>query len=173
MCVCLSLCPSAPFSQANRWMKRGLSVVPIKFYCTTGGLHFTVLVSIYAEDGTVAISHGGVEIGQGINTKVAQVAAMTLGIPMAKIKIKSCCTVTSPNSDATGGSTTSETNCTVCSHETSLCCCFRPYQQGVMKACQTLNDRMKPVKDKNPDLKWDELVALCFTQNIDLSTQCL
>ena len=45
--------------------------MPVRF-----SLHFpdaapyTVLVSIYAEDGTVAISHGGVEIGQGINTKV-------------------------------------------------------------------------------------------------------
>lgn len=94
-------------------MKRGISVVPIKFYLQIGGLHFTVLVSIYAEDGTVAISHGGVEIGQGIDTKVSQVAALTLGIPMVKIKIKSCSTLTNPNSDGTGGSTTSETSCTV------------------------------------------------------------
>ena len=101
-------------------MKRGMSVVPIKSFCPIGGFPFTVLVTIYAEDGTVAISHGGVEIGQGINTKVAQVAAMTLGIPMVKIKIKPCSTVTSPNSDSTGKSTTSELNCAVCSsHATS------------------------------------------------------
>lgn len=88
-------------------------MVPIKFYLYLTGLHYTVLVSIYAEDGTVAISHGGVEVGQGINTKVAQVAANTLGIPMVKIRIKPCTTLTSPNSDATGGSTTSESNCLV------------------------------------------------------------
>jgi xanthine dehydrogenase/oxidase len=94
-------------------MKRGISVVPIKFYCEPSGVPYTVLVNIYAEDGTVAIAHGGVEIGQGINTKVAQVAALTLGIPMVKISIKACSTVTSPNSQATGGSTTSEINCMV------------------------------------------------------------
>lgn len=38
----------------------------------------TVLISIYAEDGTVAVSHGGVEIGQGINTKVSLSLFLTL-----------------------------------------------------------------------------------------------
>lgn len=42
-----------------------------------------------------------------------------------------------------------------------------------MKACQMLKERMQPVKDKNPDLSWSDLVALCFTQNIDLSAKCL
>ena len=94
-------------------MKRGISVVPIKFCLHLKGAPYTVFVSVFAEDGTVAISHGGVEIGQGINTKVAQVAAMTLGIPMERIKIKPCSTLTSPNSITTGGSTTSELNCFV------------------------------------------------------------
>ena len=57
--------------KANRWRKRGINMMPVRF-----SLHFpdaapyTIFVSIFAEDGTVAISHGGVEIGQGINTKV-------------------------------------------------------------------------------------------------------
>jgi len=94
-------------------MKRGISVVPLKFLLHLGGVSYTVLVSIYAEDGTVAISHGGVEIGQGINTKVAQVAAMTLNVPIERIVIKPSSTMTSPNSITTGGSTTSELNCLV------------------------------------------------------------
>lgn len=101
------------YLQANRWMKHGISIVPIKFYLELDGLHYTVLVNIYAEDGTVAISHGGVEVGQGINTKVAQVAALTLGIPLVRIQVKPCSTITSPNSDSTGGSITSEANCRV------------------------------------------------------------
>lgn len=66
-------------------------MVPLKFNLPLeGGLNFTVLVSVFAEDGTVAVSHGGVEIGQGINTKVAKVAAKTLEVPMETIKIKPC-----------------------------------------------------------------------------------
>ncbi len=99
--------------QANRWMKRGISMVPLKFKLDIVGVSYTVLVSIYASDGTVAISHGGVEVGQGIDTKVCQVAALTLAVPMDKIKIKPCSTLTNPNSLTTGGSTTSELTCLV------------------------------------------------------------
>ena len=58
--------------QANRWRKRGINMMPLRFSLHwDGATPYTVLVSIYAEDGTVAVSHGGVEIGQGINTKVS------------------------------------------------------------------------------------------------------
>ena len=87
--------------------------MPLKFPISLGAV-YTILVSIYAEDGTVAVCHGGVEIGQGIHTKVAQVAAMTLKVPIETVVIKSTSTLTSPNSITTGGSTTSEINCLVC-----------------------------------------------------------
>ena len=45
-------------------------MMPLRFGITWDGAPYTVLVSIYFNDGTVAIAHGGVEIGQGINTKV-------------------------------------------------------------------------------------------------------
>ena len=56
--------------QANRWRKRGLTMMPLRFGIAWDGAPYTVLVSIFFNDGTVAIAHGGVEIGQGINTKV-------------------------------------------------------------------------------------------------------
>ena len=65
-CICAMLC-----LQANRWRKRGLGVVPLKFSIEWDGVQYTVFVSIYSEDGTVAIAHAGIEIGQGINTKVS------------------------------------------------------------------------------------------------------
>ena len=67
----------------NSWVKRGLAAVPTIF-----GISFThktynqagAQVSVFAGDGTVLVSHGGVEMGQGLHTKVAAVAAAALGV---------------------------------------------------------------------------------------------
>ena len=57
-------------SQANRWKKRGLAMVPSKFGIFWAGSPYNVYMTIYHADGTIAIEHGGIEMGQGINTKV-------------------------------------------------------------------------------------------------------
>ena len=59
------------FSKANRWTKKGLSVVPLRYGIDWNGYTTTIFVSVYSGDGSVSIVHGGVEIGQGINTKVS------------------------------------------------------------------------------------------------------
>ena len=59
------------------------------------------------------MSHGGIEMGQGINTKVAQTVAKELGVPMEMVVVKPVDTLVSPNSTITGGSTTSELTCHV------------------------------------------------------------
>jgi xanthine dehydrogenase molybdopterin-binding subunit B len=58
--------------QANRWKKRGISVVPMRYdHSFLGyGLKYHCLLSVYAEDGTVSVTVGGIEMGQGLNTKV-------------------------------------------------------------------------------------------------------
>ena len=67
------------------------------------------LISIYENDGSVAVTHGGIEMGQGMNTKVAQVVASTLGLPSVElISVKPLDTVTSINGQVTGGSMGSE-----------------------------------------------------------------
>lgn len=75
------------FNSENRWVKRGIAVSPMKYFIAYfGAMHG--IVSIYHGDGSVAISTGGVEMGQGLNTKMIQVASHVLGIPMEKFVIK-------------------------------------------------------------------------------------
>ena len=102
------------FNQNNKWKKRGMSYVPIRYgvgwmppfpnYCH---------ISVFQNDGTISVSHGGIEMGQGINTKVAQTVAKCLDVPMEMIIVKPADALVSPNNIVTGGSTTSEIICNV------------------------------------------------------------
>ena len=64
--------------QANRWKKRGLSLVPTRFGVFWQSAHYNVFVAIYHSDGTIAIEHGGIEVGQGINQKVCALVLLLL-----------------------------------------------------------------------------------------------
>lgn len=75
---------------------------------------YQALVSIFNADGSVTVVHAGVECGQGINTKVLQVAAATLGIPYDTISVKRMDNVVGANSFCTSASSTSESICFVC-----------------------------------------------------------
>ena len=96
------------FNRENRWKKRGLSLVPVRYMHNYFGTRYHVHISVYADDGTIAVSHGGIEMGQGINTKVAQVIAKELGVPMEIIRVKSTSNLIGPNNSVTGGSMGSE-----------------------------------------------------------------
>ncbi|KAL4224843.1 hypothetical protein ACF0H5_015539 [Mactra antiquata] len=141
------------FNNANRWKKRGLSVVPLKYGVPWNTQNYGVNISIYSQDGTVSLSHGGIEVGQGINTKAAQVCAFEFGIPVTMVKIKPTNTFTSAGSCFTGSSVTSELVC-----------------QSVINACKKLNDRMAPVKSKMVDPDWLKIVQECYNEGIDLAT---
>ena len=67
------------------------------------------MVHIYT-DGTVLIAHGGTEMGQGLHTKMIQVASLTLRIPPEKIHISETSTNTVPNTSPTAASTGSDLN---------------------------------------------------------------
>uniref|UniRef100_A0A0D9VSA3 FAD-binding PCMH-type domain-containing protein n=1 Tax=Leersia perrieri TaxID=77586 RepID=A0A0D9VSA3_9ORYZ len=73
------------FNNNNRWRKRGIAMVPTKFGISFNSKFMNqagALVQVYT-DGTVLVAHGGVEMGQGIHTKVAQVAASSFNIPLS------------------------------------------------------------------------------------------
>ncbi|XP_043564200.1 xanthine dehydrogenase-like isoform X1 [Chiloscyllium plagiosum] len=143
------------FNADNRWKKKGLAVVPLKYGLYWSESYYLCTVSIFASDGSVMISQGGIESGQGLDTKVAQVCAYALGIPVNSISIKPTTTISSPNSGPTGGSMTSELNCL-----------------GVKNCCEILKKRMDPVKDTlPPGTPWKDLVAACFKAKVNLTAQ--
>merc|ERR1740121_198017 len=107
-------------------------MTPVKYVMSTTDYTSGAMVCVY-NDGSVLVSHGGCEIGQGINTKVALCAARTLGIPLEKIAVGPTETSKVPNNSGTGGSGTSE-----CSSEAAILACeqivqaLQPYcSQGV------------------------------------------
>ena len=85
----------------------------MKFLIEYLGAKFTVFVAIYHFDGTVAVTHPGIEMGQGINTKVAQTVAYEFGIPLHLVKIKPSNNLNGANSYLSGASFTSELCCFV------------------------------------------------------------
>lgn len=139
------------FNLENRWVKRGIAVSPMKYFINYfGAMHG--IVSIYHGDGSVAISTGGVEMGQGLNTKVIQVASHVLNIPMEKFSIKPMNSLISPNDIGSVASVTSEISCYI-----------------VKKCCDELLERLKPFRDENPAATWEELVESAYDKNVDLS----
>jgi xanthine dehydrogenase/oxidase len=100
------------FNAANRWVKRGIAIVPLKYHLGYFGTSHAI-VSIFNGDGSVAVSVGSIEMGQGLNTKVAQTVAHTLEIPLEKVQIKPSNSLTAPNAVVTGGSIGSEISCFV------------------------------------------------------------
>ncbi|GFO27287.1 xanthine dehydrogenase/oxidase [Plakobranchus ocellatus] len=96
------------FNKKNLWKKRGLSMTATRYdmcYYPTG---FPTHVSIFAADGTVTVITAGVEMGQGLYTKVAQAVAHCLKIPLEFVKVRPNQNNVTPNPLWTGGSISSE-----------------------------------------------------------------
>lgn len=81
--------------------------MPMSYLIETAGT-MPAFVAIYQNDGSVVVSHGGVEMGQGINTKAAQVAAYALGIPLELVSVRTMSNVISANAIWTGAGSTTE-----------------------------------------------------------------
>ena len=102
----------ADFNAASPVLKKGLALTPVKFGISFNVAHFNqagALVHIYA-DGSVLVNHGGTEMGQGLNTKVAQVVAHELGIAFERVRVTATDTHKVANTSATAASTGSDLN---------------------------------------------------------------
>lgn len=100
------------FNRDNSIIKRGLALTPLMFGISFNAVHYNqagALVYVYM-DGTVAITHGGTEMGQGLYTKVRQVAAHELGLSIEKVRLIATDTSRVPNTSATAASSGADLN---------------------------------------------------------------
>ena len=102
----------AAFNARSVHAKRGIAITPVKF-----GISFTAtfynqagaVVLVY-RDGSVQVNHGGTEMGQGLFTKILQIAADSLGLPVSCVRVMSTRTDKVPNTSATAASSGSDLN---------------------------------------------------------------
>lgn len=146
----------AAFNKANRWRKRGIAMIPTKF-----GIAFTAkfmnqggaLVHVYT-DGSVLVTHGGTEMGQGLHTKMIQIAAQALGVPPSRVHVDDTATDKVPNTSPTAASMSSDIN-----------------GMAVKRACDKIMERLRPYRQKNPSISWDDLVNQAYFDRVNLSAQ--
>ena len=101
------------FNLKNKYLKKGLAITPVKFGISFTTIHLNqagALVHIYYADGSVHVSTGAIEMGQGTYTKIAQLVANELGLPFNKIKVSSTRTDKVPNTSASAASSTTDLN---------------------------------------------------------------
>ncbi|TAL05158.1 MAG: xanthine dehydrogenase molybdopterin binding subunit, partial [Verrucomicrobia bacterium] len=123
----------AKWNAENPHCKRGLAMTPVKF-----GISFTLthlnqagaLVLIY-QDGTVQVNHGATEMGQGVHTNIAMVAARELGVSLDKVRVMPTSTDKVPNTSATAASCGTDLN-----------------GMAVKNACDILRERLAAVAAK-------------------------
>ncbi|MGW7365980.1 xanthine dehydrogenase molybdopterin binding subunit [Streptomyces sp. NPDC054841] len=165
----------AAFNAAHPHTKRALAITGIKFGISFNLTAFNqggALVLIY-KDGSVLINHGGTEMGQGLHTKMMQVAATTLGIPLHKVRLAPTRTDKVPNTSATAASSGADLN-----------------GGAIKNACEQLRERLLQVAatqlganasdvrivegvaralGSDKELAWDDLVHTAYFQRVQLS----
>ncbi|CAG0924073.1 unnamed protein product, partial [Notodromas monacha] len=143
------------FNRENKWRKRAISIIP-----ETYGISFTAsfmnqggaLVHIY-KDGSVLVTHGGVEMGQGLHTKMIQVASRALKIPPKYIHTSEVGTDKVPNTTSTAASFSTDLN-----------------GPAVQQACETILNRMEPYIRENPKGNWEGWVKAAYMDCVSLSS---
>ncbi|KAH1185126.1 hypothetical protein KIL84_013067 [Mauremys mutica] len=142
------------FNKQNYWKKKGIAIIPMKFsvgFSATKYHQAAALVHIYT-DGSVLVTHGGIELGQGIHTKMLQIASRELEVPLSYVHFCETSTITVPNAIATPGSIGSDVN-----------------GKAVQNACQILRKRLEPIINKNPEGKWEDWITEAYDQSVSLS----
>eukprot|EP00658_Telonema_sp_P-2_P023303 TRINITY_DN1932_c0_g1_i10.p1 TRINITY_DN1932_c0_g1~~TRINITY_DN1932_c0_g1_i10.p1 ORF type:complete len:1546 (-),score=328.16 TRINITY_DN1932_c0_g1_i10:428-4999(-) len=144
------------FNQASGRYKKGLAVVPTMY-----GINFPVawlnqgaaLVLVYT-DGTVLVSHGGTEMGQGLNTKMIQIAAQVFGIETSRVHVAETASDKVPNNPPTAASVGSDI-----------------HGMAVLNACEKIKHRLVPFKLRHPDWSFQQLCEAAWFERIDMAAE--
>ncbi len=152
----------ARFNARTVHQKRGLAITPVKF-----GISFTAtfynqagaFVLVY-RDGTVQVNHGGTEMGQGLFTKVQQIAADSLGVQASRVRVMSTRTDKVPNTSATAASSGTDLN-----------------GAAVQHACLQIRTRLAAVAAAVwdcdvADVRFDAGIASAGGKSIEFSALC-
>lgn len=163
------------YNSVHNDRKKGFSLMPVTFgisFTNTAMNQSRALVHIYS-DGSVGVSTGAVEMGQGVNTKMVQVAALCLSINPKRIKLESTNTTRVANTSPSAASATADLN-----------------GKALQKACNALMERLKEsaakhfkvslehieIKDEQvfnrgeiTQMSWEELVNIAFMERVCLT----
>ncbi len=166
------------FNSSNVMFRKGISFMPVCF-----GISFThismnqanALVHVYT-DGSVGISTGAVEMGQGVNSKIAQVAARTFGIDLFRIKVESTNTTRSANTSPTAASSAADMNGNAvriaCSNILKRLLIFAGKHLGEHPDSRIdLMHEKITIDGKKTHLEWNKLIGLAYLARVNLSSQ--
>ena len=159
----------AAFNAQNRWRKRGISMIPIKYgisYTYLTGNQAGAVLTVCESDGTVVVSSGGVEMGQGLETKLIQIAAEVLGIDMDLLRPAETSTEVVPNASSTGASTGSDLN------GGAVKLAATELRERLEAYCRA-NEKQFPDWQKRWQELWPAIVAAAYGDRVNLSSQAL
>jgi len=163
------------FNAENSLYKKGLAFMPVCF-----GISFTntmmnqarALVHVYT-DGSVSVTTGAVEMGQGVNTKILQVAAQVFSIQPGKVRIQSTSTHKIANTSPSAASSTADLNGIA-----TMMACTAIKERLLKVASEALNEDVSSIEIKNEklyvngvdtDWDWQRLVMAAFLKRVSLS----
>uniref|UniRef100_UPI003A8FAEFE xanthine dehydrogenase molybdopterin binding subunit n=1 Tax=Bizionia sp. TaxID=1954480 RepID=UPI003A8FAEFE len=165
----------ADFNKLNSDFKKGIAFMPISFgisFTNTPMNHARALVHIYL-DGSVGISTAAVEMGQGVNTKMMQIAADIFSIPIEKIKIETTNTTRVANTSPSAASSTADLN-----GKATQMACHALLERLRLVASEELNSKVDDISlryefihinDKKSELSWTELISKAMLKRVALT----
>lgn len=143
------------FNAAHRWRKRGICLIPTKFGISFAtALHLnqaSAAVRVYT-DGSVLLHHGGTEMGQGLYTKMVQIAAQELGVAVDQVYTEGTSSYQTANVSPTAASSGSDLN-----------------GMAVKHACDQINERLQPYREKFPDAPLGKIAMAAYRDRVNLS----